>query len=208
MSTITRICIIEDNDIIRDGFSMLIESIAEFEVVNTYSSCEQALKHIVRDSPHIILMDINLPGMTGIEGTYKIKKLLPDVNIIVITIHDNSDMVFQALCAGACGYIKKSSNYTQLLDAIKEAREGGAPMSSSIARMVVESFQKNQDSPLTSRETEILELIYKGKSYSVIAEELFIHKETVKSHIKNIYFKLQVHTKAEAIEKALKNKFI
>jgi DNA-binding NarL/FixJ family response regulator len=133
---------------------------------------------------------------------------LPDVNIIVITVHENSELVFEALCAGACGYITKNTEYSRLIDSIKEAMKGGAPMSSNIARMVVESFQKNQDTPLTGRETQVLELLSKGKSYTVIADELFIHKETVKSHIKNIYFKLQVHSKADAIEVALKNKFI
>lgn len=204
----TKICIIEDNEVVKDGFALLINSINEYKVVNTYTNCEDAIKNINKDQPDIVLMDIKLPGMSGIEGTAKIKKLLPDVKTIVCTVHENSELVFEALCAGACGYITKNSNYSSLLDAINEALSGGAPMSSNIARMVVESFQRNQNSPLTARETEVLELIYKGKSYSVIADELFIHKETVKSHIKNIYFKLQVHTKADAIEKALKNKLI
>lgn len=204
----TKICIVEDNEVVKDGFALLIGSINEYDVINTYTNCEDAIKNIHKDQPDIILMDIKLPGMSGIEGTARIKKILPEVKIIVITVHENSELVFEALCAGACGYITKNSNYASLLDAIDEANSGGAPMSSNIARMVVESFQKNQNSPLTARETEVLELIYKGKSYSVIANELFIHKETVKSHIKNIYFKLQVHSKADAIEKALKNKLI
>jgi len=117
-------------------------------------------------------------------------------------------MVFEALCAGACGYITKSPYNARLIDAIKEAVNGGAPMSNKIARMVVESFQRNYDTPLSPRETEVLELQAKGKSYSVIADEIFVHKETVKSHIKNIYFKLQVNNKADVIEKALKEKYI
>lgn len=204
----TRIAIIEDNEVVREGFALLIGSINNYQVVGTYTNCEDAIRNIHSDRPRIILMDLKLPGMSGIEGTARIKKLIPDIKIIVITVHENSELVFEALCAGACGYITKNSSYTSLLNAIDEALAGGAPMSSNIARMVVESFQKNQNSPLTARETEILELIYKGKSYSVIANDLFIHKETVKSHIKNIYFKLQVHSKADAIEKALKNKLI
>jgi DNA-binding NarL/FixJ family response regulator len=146
--------------------------------------------------------------MHGIDGIKVIKKILPEVNIIVISVHENSQLVFESLVAGATGYITKSSNYNKVLEAINETMQGGAPMSTNIARLVVESFQRNQNSPLSPRETEVLELLAKGKSYSVIADELFIHKETVKSHIKNIYYKLQVNTKADAIEKAIKNKLI
>ena len=137
-----------------------------------------------------------------------IKKQYPEANIIVITVHESSDLVFEALCAGACGYLTKTSNYSKLLEGIKEARSGGSPMSSHIARMVVESFQKNNNSPLTKRETEVLELLSKGKSYTAIADQLFVHKETIKSHIKNIYYKLQVNSKADAIAKALKERLI
>lgn len=205
---ITRIVIVEDNEVVKDGFSLLLNSIEEYDVVNSYVKCEDAIKNLKNDQSDIILMDLELPGMHGIEGIQRIKKEIPDLNIIVITVHEDSKLVFQALCAGASGYITKTANYSSLLEAINEIKAGGAPMSSRIARMVVESFQKNQDSPLTRRETEVLELLSKGKSYSIISEELFIHKETVKSHIKNIYFKLQVHSKAEAIEKALKEKLI
>ncbi|MDN5205193.1 response regulator transcription factor [Fulvivirgaceae bacterium BMA10] len=206
--TTSRIVIVEDNEVVKDGFALLLNGIDKYEVVNSYIKCEDALKNLKSDSPDIILMDLELPGMHGVEGIQRIKKELPEVNIIVITVHEDSDLVFQALCAGASGYITKTANYSSLLEAIDEVNAGGAPMSKNIARMVVESFQKNQDSPLTKRETEVLELLSKGKSYSIISEELFIHKETVKSHIKNIYFKLQVHSKAEAIEKALKDKLI
>jgi DNA-binding NarL/FixJ family response regulator len=153
-------------------------------------------------------MDIELPGMNGIEGIEKIKKLRPRTNIIVVTVYDNDSLVFQALCAGAGGYLTKNMQPARLLEAIKDIQEGGAPMSTNIARMVVSSFQKNRNSPLTSRETEVLELLSKGKSYSTIADELFVDKETIRTHIKNIYWKLEVHSKAEAIEKALKNKLI
>ncbi len=204
----TEVLIIEDNEVVKDGFALLINSMDGYEVSGKYDSCEAAIKAIQQKQPTIVLMDIDLPGMSGIEGTRKIKKMYPNIDIIVITVHEDSELVFEALCAGASGYITKNSDYSRLLDAINEVRSGGAPMSSNIARMVVESFQKNTDSPLTARETEVLELLAKGKSYTVIADELFIHKETVKSHIKNIYFKLQVNSKAEAIEKALKDKLI
>lgn len=203
-----RIEIVEDNDVVRDGLQLLINSMSDHTVVGAYETCELAIKNLGKDLPDIILMDLDLPGMSGIEGIQRIKKQHQDIHIIVITVHEDSEMVFEALCAGASGYITKNANHSRLLDAIDEVQSGGAPMSSQIARMVVSSFQKNQNSPLTSRETEVLELLAKGKSYSVIADELFIHKETVKSHIKNIYFKLQVNSKADALEIARKNKLI
>lgn len=208
LAEVSRISIIEDNEVVREGYALLIDSVGGHKVVSTYNNCEDALRHLERDRPDIILMDLELPGMNGIEGTQKIKKILPKVDIIVITVHANSELVFQALCAGACGYITKNVGHTKLLDAISEVRNGGAPMSSNIARMVVQSFQRNTNSPLTPRETEVLELLAKGKSYTIIANELFVHKETIKSHIKNIYFKLQVNSKADAIEKALKERLI
>ena len=203
-----RIEIVEDNDVVRDGLQLLINSMSDHTVVGAYGACEPAIKNLDKDLPDIILMDLDLPGMNGIEGTQRIKKMHPDIHIIVITVHEDSEMVFQALCAGASGYITKNANHSRLLDAIDEVQSGGSPMSSKIARMVVDSFQKNHNSPLSSRETEVLELLAKGKSYTVIADELFIHKETVKSHIKNIYFKLHVNSKADALEIARKNKLI
>jgi len=202
------ISIIEDNEVVREGLKLLIDSMSNHIVVSTFENCEDALPNLKYDKPDIILMDLELPGMNGIEGIKQIKKLMPATNIIVISVHENSDLVFESLVAGATGYITKSTNHSQLLNAIDEIMNGGAPMSGKIARMVVESFQRNQNSPLTKRETDVLELLAKGKSYTVIAVELFIHKETVKSHIKHIYHKLMVNSKADAIEKALKNKLI
>ncbi|MDW7692355.1 response regulator transcription factor [Flammeovirgaceae bacterium SG7u.111] len=204
----TKVAIVEDNEVVLDGFSLLINSMVGFEVTGTFINCESALKEIPENLPNIMLMDLDLPGMSGIEGIKKIKKRYPEIHILVITVRENSQSVFDALCAGADGYITKNSDYGSLLDAINEVEGGGAPMSSHIARMVVQSFQRNTNSPLTPRETEVLELLSKGKSYTVIADELFIHKETVKSHIKNIYHKLQVNSKAAAIEKAIQQKLI
>lgn len=204
----TRICIVEDDNLIRDGFAILIGSTYGFQIVNTYSNCEDCLKHLHADQPDVILMDIELPGMNGIEGIKRIKKINPKINIIVITVYDSDSMVFEALCAGAGGYLTKNMQPSRLLEAIRDIQEGGAPMSTGIARMVVSSFQRNRNSPLTPRETEVLELLAKGKSYSNIAGDLFVDKETIRTHIKNIYWKLEVHSKAEAIEKALKDKLI
>jgi DNA-binding NarL/FixJ family response regulator len=204
----SRIVIVEDNDAVRDGFSLIINSVSNYIVLNGYDNAEDAIKNIKKDQPDVILMDLELPGMNGIEAIGIIKKLSPKIDLIVNTIYENSDLVFQALCAGASGYITKNTNHSELLDAIDEVTKGGAPMSSKIAKMVVASFQKNPNSPLSSRETQVLELLSKGKSYSMIAQELFITKETAKSHIKNIYSKLQVNSKSEAIAKATKDKLI
>ncbi|MGB3183938.1 MAG: response regulator transcription factor [Cyclobacteriaceae bacterium] len=203
-----KIVIIEDNEIVREGFSYLLVKEGNCTVAGAYGDAESALKRLASDDPDVVLMDLELPGMHGITAIEKVKKLRPETDIIVITVHENSDLVFKALCAGASGYITKNAGQERLLEAIKETRKGGAPMSSNIARMVVESFQRNQNSPLTPRETEVLSLLAKGKSYSVVADELFVHRETVKSHIKNIYHKLDVNSKADAIEIALKNRLI
>lgn len=203
-----KVCVVEDDSVIRDGFALLINGTHGFRVMNTYHCCEDALKNLEHDDPDVVLMDIELPGMNGIEGIGKIKKLKPKTNIIVITVYENDDLVFKALCAGAGGYLTKNMPPARLLEAIQEIQGGGAPMSTNVARMVVQSFQKNRNSPLTSRETEVLELLSKGKSYSTIADDLFVDKETIRTHIKNIYWKLEVHSKAEAIEKATKERLI
>ncbi len=203
-----RIVIIEDNQQIREAFTVLLNLRTDFEVVQAYDNCENAIKNIVQDAPHIVLMDVDLPNMNGIDGTKIIKKLLPLTNIIIITVFENSKTVFDALCAGATGYLTKNSDKDRLIDAIDEVIRGGSPMSSKIARLVVQSFQKNTNSPLTIRETEILSQISEGKSYTTIADSLFISKETVKHHFKNIYIKLQVHNKADAIKKANQDRLI
>jgi DNA-binding NarL/FixJ family response regulator len=201
-----RIVIVEDNEVVREAFAIYIRDLSHHVVINTYDRCETSIENLQSDSPDVILMDLELPGMHGLQGIKEIRKLRPQVNIIVITVHDNSEMVFEALCAGASGYITKTSNHFRILDAIEEVARGGAPMSGNIAKMVVESFRRNTSSPLTSRETEVLHLLAKGKSYKDIADILFVHVETIKSHIKNIYAKLQVSNKAEAIQKGIKDK--
>lgn len=205
---IQRIIIIEDNVLISEAFSLLLSLRDNFTVVNTYTNCEDAIENLEQDKPTIVLMDVDLPGMSGIEGTKIIKKKKPDADILIITVFENGKTVFDALCAGASGYLTKNSDQDKLLSAIDEVLEGGAPMSSKIARMVVQSFQKNNNSPLTDRETEILTRISEGKSQTLIAEQLYISKETVKYHIKNIYIKLQVNNKADAIKKGTDEKFI
>ncbi len=203
-----KICLVEDDNIIREGFVLLLNENQGFKVVNSYNNCEDFLKNLHNDKPNVVLMDIELPGMNGIEGIERVKKVYPQAQVIVVTVYENDELVFKALCAGAGGYLTKNMPPSRLIDAIREIMGGGAPMSTNIARLVVASFQKNHNSPLSARETEVLELLSKGKSYTNIAEDLFIDKETVRTHIKNIYWKLEVHSKAEAIEKAVKEKLI
>ena len=203
-----RIIIVEDDNIIRNAFVTLIQQSGDYTVANAYSNAEAAIKNVKDDAPDICLMDIELPGMNGIEAIPKIKVLSPNTQVVVVTVYENDDLVFKALCEGASGYLTKNMPPQKLIDSLKELENGGAPMSTNIARLVVSSFHKNRQSPLTARELEVLELLSSGKSYSTIADQLFVDKETVKSHIKNIYLKLEVHSKAEAIEKAKKSKYI
>lgn len=203
-----RVVIVEDDQEIRDSFNLIVNSSQKFLVANTYSNCEDAISALAKDRPEIVLMDIELPGINGIKGTQIIRDKSPNTEIIMVTVYEDSDLVFEALKAGASGYITKSANYTELLSALEEIVRGGAPMSSRIARMVIDNYHINPNSPLTKRETTILQLISEGKTYTQISEELFISKETAKTHIKNIYSKLQVNSKSEAIAKANHEKLI
>jgi DNA-binding NarL/FixJ family response regulator len=203
-----RVIIIEDDEIIRESFISLINDSPKFFCLAGYENCEKALRNFGKDDPEIVLMDIELPGMSGIEGIKKVKKLKPETDILVVTVHSEDENVFDALCAGASGYLVKNIPPGKLIDSLEEVYRGGAPMSTDIARKVITSFHHNMKSPLSPRETEVLQHLAKGKSYTMIAEELFIDKETVRTHIKNIYQKLNVNSKATAIEKASKDKLI
>lgn len=202
------IVIIEDNKDVRQGFVLLINASDKYQVVGDYTDAESALEKLTEDVPNVILMDIDLPGINGIEATRRAKQVLPHVNIIIITVFENSSRVYDALCAGATGYLTKNTNQIGLLNAIDEVIHGGAPMSANIARMIVESFQRNTQTPLSERETEVLIKLSDGKSYKSIAEQLEIGLTTVKFHIKNIYIKLQVNNKEDAITLAKKQRYI
>ena len=153
-------------------------------------------------------MDIQLPGMSGIAGVERLKEILPQTDVIMLTMHKDDELVFSSLCAGATGYLVKTTKPAKILEAIREVCEGGAPMSSSIARMIVGSFRRTTQSPLSPREKEVLAELCKGHSYKMIAEALFVGERTVNFHIKNIYQKLQVHSKSEAVVKALREKLV
>ena len=203
-----RIVIIEDDEIIRNGYAFLIGKEPGFLVINTYESFDEAARKIAADEPEVILLDIELPGTNGIDALPKLKKLLPFAFVLILTVYDSEKLIFDALANGASGYLTKNSSSSKIVESIREVKEGGGPMSINIARMVIKSFQKNQDSPLSKRETQILELVGNGKSRSQIAKELFIDLETVRSHIKNIYLKLDVNCRAEALKTARQNKLI
>ncbi len=204
-----KIVIVEDNKAVKDGYELIINSYPKYQVVRTYIRAEDAIRNYKRDQPDIVFMDIDLPGMDGITGIKKIKKIDSSVDIIVITVFEDSTLVFDALCAGAQGYIIKSANHRELIEAMEEITErGGAPMSPQIARMVVGSFQRNPNSPLSPRETEILASLASGKTYKDTAEDHNIGMETVKSHVKNIYGKLHARSKTEAIKIAKEQSLI
>lgn len=208
MSAKSKIVIIEDNEDLSKIFVEVLHNTEHLNVISTYTNCEDALKYLKDDAPEIILMDIDLPGINGIEGTKHVKKIFPNCNVIIVTVFENSKTVFDALCAGAIGYLTKNVTSAKLIKAIEEALSGGAPMSMNIAKMVVQSFQRASDSILTPRETEVLAMLAKGSSIKSIAIHFEISPNTVKYHVKNIYDKLQVHNREDAIKKASKNKYI
>jgi DNA-binding NarL/FixJ family response regulator len=203
-----KIVIIEVDETIRNDYAFLIGQTQDYQVINTYASFDDAAKMLTVDDPDVILLAIELPGTNGIEAIPKIRKLLPDVHILILTIYESEKIVFEALSNGASGYLTKNTPVAKIIESIKEVKEGGGPMSVNIARVVINSFRKNHNSPLSKRETQILDLIYNGKSRRQIAQELFIDLETVRTHIKNIYVKLDVNTRSAAIETARSKKLI
>ena len=220
-----KVIVVEDNDSIREGLKMLIDGTEGYSCIEAYVKCELMLKNIEKQKPDVLLMDIGLPGMNGIEGIREVRKILPDLTILVLTVYEENDLIFEALCAGASGYLVKKTPPSKLLEAIREAYEGGAPMSSHIARKVIEFFshvsheglppQKKPVLPqgtgasiLTPREREILGGLVDGNSFKAIADTLFISIETVRFHFRNIYKKLHVHSQSEAVAKAIREGII
>ncbi|MCC6185733.1 MAG: response regulator transcription factor [Chitinophagaceae bacterium] len=207
-TTNIKVSIIEDDQTIRESYVFLINNAKGISVVSNYATAEEALKKIANDAPDVILLDIEMPGISGLDALPKLKKILPESYILMLTVYEQANHIFRALGTGASGYLTKNTSPEKIVAAIYEVMEGGGPMSANIARLVISSFQRSDASPLTRRETEILEHIAVGKSRKRIAEELFIDLETVKSHIKNIYQKLDVHSKEDALKMAKEQKFI
>ena len=212
MKTVTRVLIYEDNADLRASLSQLLSGAVGLELVGALGNCTQAEADVARLRPDVVLMDIDMPGRTGIEGLRGIKAGAPGINVVMLTVFEENDRVFDAICAGADGYLLKKTSPARLLDAIGEVRAGGAPMTPAIARQVLRLFPKvpprrpADESPanLSAREQEILGLLVEGYSYKMIAADRSISIDTVRSHIKKIYEKLHVRSMTEAVSKALR----
>ena len=209
-----KLVIVEDKTSIREGLVVILGASQEIKCVGSYGNCEDMLSKLIEDGADVILMDIGLPGMSGIEGTREAKKILPGVVVIVLSVYDDNENIFEALCRGASGYLVKNTPPARLIEAIKDAHGGGSPMSSHIARKVVTLFQKNfvrttdTNLHLTERETEILTGLSGGDSYGSVADTLCISVDTVRYHIRNIYRKLEVHSQSAAVSKAIREGLI
>lgn len=205
-----RVALVEDDEKIRSNLITLLEQSEGFRCVGAYPDAETALKDMSYKSPEIVLMDINLPGMDGIECTYNLKAKMPKLQIVMLTVYEDTGKIFQALQAGAVGYLLKLTKPEEILSALNEVSLGGSPMSAQIARKVVQSFHRKQvkqsedQAQLTMREEQVLNLLSKGYLYKEIAVELSISSDTVHNHIRKIYEKLQVHSRTEAVVKYLK----
>ncbi len=203
-----RVAIIEDDHDIRQLMQLIIDGSPGFACKQAFEDCKTGVPVLVEAAPDVVLMDIDLPEMSGITGVAWLKEKLPEVPVVMLTVHEDNEAVFDSLCAGAVGYLVKGLPPVQLLQAIEEAHHGGSPMSPAIARKVVRSFQPQVANPLSGRENEVLTLLCQGENYRTIATALFVSSNTVKAHIKNIYEKLQVHNRAQAVGKALKHRFV
>jgi DNA-binding NarL/FixJ family response regulator len=206
-----KVAIVEDVRALRDGFRMLIDGTDGFRCVGSYRSMEEALDKIGAALPDVVLADIGLPGMNGIEGVRLLKERHPSLTLLMLTVYEDDERIFDALCAGACGYLVKKTPPARLLESIREATQGGAPMSPEIARRVVGLFREMRphartDYHLTPHELRLLKLLVEGHNYKTAAVELGVSLNTVCFHIKQIYEKMQVHSKSEAVAKALRNR--
>ena len=205
-----RVVIFEDNGSLRNGLFQLINGSPGFECVGAFPNCDDVLINIEDTKPDVVLMDIHMPGISGIEAVKMIKENFPDMKVLMETISEDNDKIFHSICNGAEGYILKNTPPVQILEAIKEIYEGGAPMTPSIAKKVLQMFKKTSPIKsqeyfdLTTREKEILKCLVEGMSYKLIADQCFISIDTVSGHIKNIYRKLHVNSKSEAVAKAIK----
>jgi len=208
-----KVAVIEDQKEVRDGLSMLISGTPGFRCTGSFRSVEAALAGLGREEPDVVITDIGLPGLSGIEGIRLLRERSPEVVFVALTVYDDDERIFDALCAGAHGYLLKNTPPAKLLEALQEAVGGGAPMSPGIARRVVALFREfrppaRTGGRLTPQEEELLKLLVEGHSYKTAAFKLKISTHTVSFHLRNIYTKLQVHSKSEAVAKALREHLI
>lgn len=212
-----RIAIFDDNKNIRESITLLLKTVPGFEVVGSFSHVLDCVEDVKDSKPDIVLMDIEMPGMTGIEAVKSIKKEFPHIQVLMQTVFEDDDRVFDSICAGASGYILKNYLNTKLIEAIMELQYGGSPMSPSVARKVLNKMQqipqhvRPEESPdyqLTPREKEVLTCLVNGQSYKMIAADLHISYETVRSHVKKIYEKLHVASLTEVVAKAINQRLV
>lgn len=208
-----RVAVVEDQRPMREGLRLLIDGTPGYRCVGAFGSMEEALRVMDREVPDVMLLDIGLPGMSGSEGVRLLKERYPTMQILMLTIYDEDDRVFESICNGACGYLLKKTPPARLLEAIREAHEGGSPMTPEIARKVVTLFQKigppeKLDQQLTPQEVRLLKLLAQGHSYQAIADQLHVSINTIREYIRRVYDKLHVHSKSEAVSKALRSRMI
>lgn len=208
-----KVAVFDDNKPRRELLEMLLNSTTGMQCTGAFEDCQQVLKHIMQNIPDVVLMDIDMPNVNGIEGLQLIKKHFADIKILMQTVFEDDDKIFSAICAGADGYILKKTPPAKLIDAINEVMSGGAPMTPTVARQVLQSFNnRNKKSAaefnLTDREHEILSMLVKGLSYKMIADKCNVSYSTVNSHITHIYEKLHVKSGTEAVAKAIDQKLI
>ncbi len=212
-TAILKVAIVEDQPRIRESLQILIGRTEGFRCTGAYDSMEGALARIAGDLPDVALVDIGLPGMSGIEGIRELKKRFPEMTLVMMTIYDDDKRIFDALCAGACGYLLKKTPPARLLESLREAAGGGSPMSPEVARRVVSLFREirpPEDAPcqLTPHEIRLLKLLVEGHNYKTAAAELNLSVNTIRFHMKSIYGKLQVHSKSEAVAKGLRQRIV
>jgi len=213
-TTEMRVAVFEDNDQLRESLGQLIDNEGSLSCIGTFADANHIERKIEKSRPDVIIMDIDLPGMNGIDAVKIIHEKFPSIRVLMQTVFDDNDKIFAAIRAGASGYILKKATPAKIIEAIRETYNGGAPMTPSIAEKVLNMFRiqtqqtQAEKIDLSDREKEILTLLVKGKSYKMIAADCFISIDTVNSHIKNIYEKLHVHSKSEAVVKAINQKLI
>ena len=212
-SKVIKVAIVEDRREIREALVAIIDGTEGFRCSGGFRTMEQALAEIGRDLPDVVLSDIGLPGMSGIEGIGLLKQRYPDMLLLMLTVYEDDERIFDALCAGACGYLLKRTSPARLLESLREAVEGGSPMSPEVARRVVELFRdfrppEKADYQLTPHETRLLKLLVEGHTYKTAAAEVGVSINTISFHMKHVYEKLQVHSKSEAVAKALLNRLV
>jgi len=208
-----KVAIVEDQREIRECLALLVNGTDGYTCSGSYRSMEEAIEKIPRQVPDVLLSDIGLPGMSGIDGVRRLKELCPDLLVLMLTVYDDDERIFDAMCAGACGYLLKKTPPARLIASLQEAVDGGAPMSPEVARRVIALFREirppdRAEYHLTPHETRLLKLFVEGHNYKTAAVELKVSVNTINFHVRSIYDKLQVHSRSEAVAKALLNRLV